>query len=973
MRQCLNILLTFIVSFISNNIFAAERNIVINEVMPANVSYIFDHSYNYGAWVELFNASEETIDLAGYSISDEADSPRKFVFPENMGKIAPGEFKIIFFDNNDLDTRHANFKLDCEGATLYLFSGEGTLISSVEYGYAYPNLSYARETDGTGSWATCLTPSPGRSNADGKYSTKRAEVPEVSVKPGIYKRSFVLNITVPSGTIRYTTDGSEPTEYSTIWSGYKGISETTTLRMRTYKNGYIPSEIVTCTYIIEKERDFDLPIISIVSDPDNFWNDTIGIYCTGTNGIPGNSVSYPANWNMPWKRPVNVEIFNGKYDDYFSQQCEVSIGGGWSRAYDEKSLELNAEKKYEGKNAFLTRFFIQKPYCRFKSINLRNSGNDFNSSMFSDAMQQCFYAGIIDVDYQAYQPAVHFINGEYFGIINIRERSNHHYVYSNRGYEKENIDLIEQHDNVAFNGDMLALNSMLSYTRGATSSSKHYSKALEYFDLDEYINYVIIETYSANTDWMGNNVKFYRNRDNGRFRWILFDTDFGFKDASYNPFANNGTMANANAYVGQIFNNLKDVKEFKEKFISHALAITGGAMRYDRAATIIDSIKSLISNEIPYHRKRWNKSYNIDNYAKNFKNFAKERQLKYIGFLGEFFKKGEPVEVKITSKVKATIYINGVEVPTGKFDGYLFARDDYNISVTAPNGYKFKHWNVTEESKKEDSNKKSGARKPNIYRTTYNLSPISGKYTLEPCFEKIDTLNGHIAPAIRINELNANKYNYRNDYYEKSDWVELYNLTDTIFDIAGLYISNSEENPRMYKLPDNDRNKTRIAPHGYCILWADEKPDNRELHLPFKLPAAGGRVILSAYDDTDSILLWRDEIVYTPHNDDKSFGRYPDGSDQLHVIHTPTPGCTNLYSSNNIFVATDTITGYQIEKNITSIKVTNDTAKEIISVKYYTLKGIEAGSSFDELIQGIYIRRTTYANGSIKTEKINKK
>ena len=973
MTRCLYCFLIIFVSFLNVAIYAAERNVVINEVMPANVSYIFDYSYNYGGWVELYNTSDNSINLAGYSITDELDSPRKFVFPEKVGNIAAGEFKVIFFDNNDLDTRHVNFKLDCDGAILYLFSNDTTLVSSVEYGYAYPNLSYARQTDGTGVWATCLTPSPGKSNFGGEYSVKRAEPPKVSVEPGIYSRAFVLNITVPSGTIRYTVDGSEPDENSAIWSGYKGINATTILRLRTFKSGYIPSEIITCTYIIEREREFDLPVISIVSDPDNFWNDTIGIYCTGTNGMPGNSVDYNANWNMPWKRPVNVEIFGGKYDEYFSQQCEVSIGGGWSRAYDEKSLELNAEKKYEGKNSFLTRFFVQKPYYRFKSINLRNSGNDFHNSMFSDGMQQSFYAGIIDVDYQAYQPAVHYINGEYFGIINIRERSNHHYVYSNRGYEKENIDLIEQHDNVAFNGDMVALNNMLNFAKSASSSEKYYNKTLEYIDLDEYINYVVIETYSGNTDWMGNNVKFYRNRDKGRFRWILFDTDFGFKDVSYNPFASNGNMSNTGAYVGRIFNNLKVVEDFKEKFINRALAVTGGAMRYDRAENIIDSIKSLISNEIPYHRKRWNKSYNIESYANNFKKFAKERQLKYITYLGEFFKKDKPVKVSIASDVNAPIYINGVEVPTGKFDGYLYARDEYKISVETPYGYKFKHWNVVGGNNDETSNKKGAARKPNIYKTSYNLLPIEGEYILKPVFEKTDSMYGYSVPAVRINELGANKEIAYNDYYEKSDWVELYNLTDTVFDISGLYISNSEENPRLYKIPDKLYGKSRITPHGYCILWADEEPDNRELHLPFKLPSAGGRLILSAYDESDSVLLWRDEIVYSAHNDDKSFGRYPDGSDKLHVMHIPTPGNTNLYSSYNTFVTNDTVTGYHIEDIITSVAKNLEETKEVISVTYYNLKGVETSKNFNELTNGIFIRRTIYDDGSVESEKIIKK
>ena len=975
----MNRLLAIIISlflFAVGNTMAAEKGVVINEVMPANVSYIFDHSYNYGAWVELYNTGEERIDLAGYSLTDDLGDRRKFVLPSSIGDIGPGEYKIIFFDNNDLDERQAGFKLDCDGATLYLFSNDEFLVSNVEYGYAYPNLSYARKIDGVGVWATCTTPTPGYSNGGSEFSAQRVAMPELSVAPGVYKRGFVLRMTAPSGaTIRYTTDGSEPRETSKIWSGYTGISGTTVLRARAFKKGYIPSEILTATYIIEGNRDFDLPVISIVTDPDNFFNDTIGIYCTGTNGKPGNSVSYPANWNMDWKRPVNVEIFNGKYDDYFSQQCEASIGGGWSRAYDLKSIELNAEKKYEGKNFFLTRFFLQKPYYRFKSINLRNSGNDFHSTMFSDGMQQSFYAGVVDVDYQAYQPAVHFINGEYYGILNIRERSNQHYVYSNWGYDKENIDLIEQHDAVAFNGDMVALNRLLGYVRDASSSPLAYDKVLQLLDVDEFINYVFIESFSANSDWMGNNVKFYRSRDNGRFRWVLFDTDFGFSSVYYNPFVTSGAgLLNSSAYTGRIFSGLVANDKFKQKFISHALAIIGGAMRYDRASVMIDSIKSLVSNELPYHGKRWGKTYRPDSDASNFKGFAKNRVLNYIKHMGEYFSLGTPLKVKIAPQVPTALFLDGVQVPTGKFDGYLFARNMYNVSVDVPCGYKFKQWDVevkNTEGTVSDKDKKQ-ARKPNLYSTKYELLPVSGEYTLVPRFEKLDSLHGHLVPAVRINELGANKELVQNDYYDRSDWVELYNTTDSVFDVAGLYISNSEDNPRLYRLPAGRPDVTSIAPRGHIVLWADEESDGRDLHLPFKLPSSGGRLIVSAYAEGDSTLLWRDELEYGPHGDDRTFARFPDGADKLYVMNRPTPGSTNLYSSFNQFVTNDTLTGYHIDDTKTSVKQI-ETDAEVLSVTYYDINGVEQGASYDELPSGIYVRHTRHMNGAVRICKILKK
>lgn len=956
----------------AHSLHAEEQGIIINEVMPANVSYMLDATYNYNGWVELYNPTGEEFNLAGYSFTDDYSQPQKFVLPKKIGSIKAWEYKIIYFGNNDLDANNANFKLDCDGATLYLFSANKKLLDSVEYGYAYPETSYARKTDNGSTWATCINPSPGKTNNNGEFSINRLKKPKANVAPGIYSGALTIKIEAGDGTIKYTTNGSEPTARSKVWKGAKTIDTTTVIRARAFKNGCIPSEILTCTYIIE-DRSFDLPVVSIVTDPKNLWNDTIGIYCEGTNGVSGNGVSHAVNWNRDWRRPCNVEIFNNPHDEYIAQQCDLSIGGGYSRAYPEKSLELNAEKKYEGKNSFDVQLFAQKPHYRFKSLNIRNSGNDFYGSMFRDAMQQTLYSNYVDVDYLAYQPAIHYINGEYYGILNIRERSNHHHVYSNWGYEKEELDFIYTPDNKVL-GTKATLEELVQLVTAGNHSQAQFEKIRTLIDIDEYINYIIIQSFSANTDWMSNNVKFYRYKNDGRFRWILFDLDHGFSNLYYNQFTatDRSGLSNKNAYTGKLFQGFKDNPYFREKFIAHATALIGGIMRPERCNAIIDSIASLITAEAPYHGKRWGRNYDIKAHAGMYKTFAENRQKVYSEQLASYFSLGEPKKMRIEPNVKTAIYINGVEVPTGIFSGYMHKGENYTLSVDVPYGYKFMYWTITATNNVDRSTESRNDinRKPNYNSTTIKFVPENASYKLVPRFEKIDSLHGHPVPAVRINELGANKEITYNDYFDKSDWVELYNRTDTAFNIAGLYISNSEENPRLYRLPDNAPEKTTIAPHGFCILWADEEPDKRQLHLPFKLPSSGGKIILSAYSEQDSTLLWRDELVYTPHADDESFGRQPDGSDRLHLLHRPSPATTNLYSSFNIFQTIDTVTGYQIDEIKTSIKRIEEGSSEVVEVKYYSLAGLFVGNSLEELTTGIYVRHTTFSNNNVKVEKI---
>ena len=450
---------------------------------------------------------------------------------------------------------------------------------------------------------------------------------------------------------------------------------------------------------------------------------------------------------------------------------------------------------------------------------------------------------------------------------------------------------------------------------------------------------------------------------------MLFDLDHGFSSLSYNQFTatDRSGLTNVKVPTGRIFQSLIKYAPFRDKFIAHATAVIGGAVRTERVQGIIDDIYARISDEMPYHTKRWSTTNSLASQCRQYMQFAADRKEVYANQMADYFSMGDPAMLTIRPTAKTALYVDGVEVPTGVFEGYVNRDRSYRLSVDVPYGYRFSHWSVAAGNRPASENAVEYA--PNYTSVELDLEVAASAYTVTPRFVRKDTLHGHLVPAVRINELGANKELVRNDYFEKSDWVELYNRTDTLFDIAGLYISNSEENPRLYRVPDFSPRLTRIPPHGYIMLWADEEPSKRELHLPFKLPSSGGRLIISAYADDDRTLLWREELVYTSHPDDRTFGRYPDGGERLHIMHRPTPGSTNLYSSYNRFVANDTVTGYHLD-DVTSIATVDEDAA-IVSERYYSLNGVEMNP--DELSAGIYIRRTLYSNGRVVSRKIIRK
>ncbi len=824
-----------------------SAQVCINEIMPANTAQYMDPTWNFSGWIELYNAGDQDVSLANWKLSDDPENLGLYRFANSLKNVVPAKgYLVVWCDHNDLSPFQTNFKMDCEGGTLYLTDTKGNT-ETLAFPAQIKGTSYARTSDGGDRWQYCATPTPGEGNAGATFTALRCPAPAFNIEGGLYDGPLQISTRVPAGTtLRYTMDGTEPTENSAISaSGQFSINRTTVLRTRLFAANRIPGPTVTNTYIIEDRR-FTLPVLSIVTNPDYLWDSKIGIYTNGSNGIPGNGSGSPVNWNQDWARPANVEFIEpegGK--SLFSQECDISISGGWSRGWALKSLDLSAEKKFEGKNRFDYSFFQTKPNIRLKHILLRNSGNDCSTqggTMMKDALIQSLVGGAIDVEYQAYRPVVHYINGEYYGIINMRERNNKQYVYSNFGYDDEEIDAFEMNPDEGYVqqcGDKTAFNRLKTLSERVINPA-FYKSVCNLLDIEEYINYMIVEFYIANWDWPQNNMKGFRKHDDGKFRFTLYDTEGGFNNASENSFTN---FVNKNTYTFDsglraeiemvtIFRNLLKNAAFKKHFVDQYCLLTGSVFAPDRVVHIIDSIADGIREEMPYHRSRW--GGNFEGGVSALKSFAQQRPAHAISTLKSFMALSDPQEVTLSADhSKAQIFVNDLPLPLDRFSGTLFS--PITLRAEAPEGYEFAGWKASSNEVQtifdygmQWNYYDRGSLDGQIWYDGYSPADSWSKGTAPLGFAKdgISTTIGYGPDA-------GNKYPTA---YFRSFFIldtapsaeDQYQLHLTIDDGAVVYINGQEA--ARYQMPSG-----AVSFNTYATSHAVSNPDQTVLSLPASL------------------------------------------------------------------------------------------------------------------------------------------
>ncbi len=853
---------------------SAWASVVINEIMPKNVSYKLDDQFQYSGWAEILNNGAEDVDVSLYFFSDEAENPTKWqMVTDNKALVLkPGDFAVVYFDeteaadeDEDALPLHANFKLPAKKGCLYLADESGTEIDRMAYDTVYRNLSYGRTEAGT--LAHFTQPTPGKVNASNSAASIQTAAPTFSLAPGFYTQAQTIAITAdPSSSIYYTTDGSEPTRESNQYKEPLKFEANTPLRAIAIKDGEINSEITTASYFFNEDVQ-KLPIVSLVTAPNLLYSDSIGIFVAGKKTGHGELVpSYcngpdtRANYYTDWDRPCNFELFDRSKKEHLNQEVKISNFGACSRTKYIKSIKVKSGKIY-GNNKFDYSIFEEKPNLKWKSVVLRNAGNDFGRSYLRDGFIQTLLIGQADIDHQAYQPSMVFVNGAFHGMLNIRERTNKDFIYSNYGLDENEFFLNE--GNWA-NQSESGYDELQELCKSKDMNADGiYEKLDEEIDINECLNYFMIEMYCGNQDWPGGNIKCWRDkRDGGKWRWILYDTEYSMSLYSNTLNANCFQYAAKHNLFGPMIKNDRIRERLLAKFCVH-FATT---FEPKRAEKVLDSLIANIQPDVKRHIEKIQSAYKLE---KDFDEDIQTIRTFINGRLDVMYKNTnkkfsvDTLPIRIYSDLKdATFTINEEPIKTSDFSSYFFTKTYCQISANEPSGYTFSHWEI------KLPNEKNALE---LHERTYCDTFVGGSF--KAVYMPNTNFNAN-KPQIYFNEVCAANTIYVDEYRQDEDWIELYNDGSKDYPLGGLYMSNNKGNLGLFQIPASD--STTIKAKGYLVFWADKDTMQGVRHLNFKLPSAqSGALFLSEKGNNGFQII--DSVTYKPHKENESyahFGKY---------------------------------------------------------------------------------------------------
>ena len=640
--------------------------VVINEVMSNNDTIFADGDGDFPDWIEFFNPGDSVARLGGYRVSDNDTNLAKWAFPADT-ILEPGEYLLVFASGKEggdvpEGELHAGFKLSNGDEPVILSSPDLNIVDRLDPGPLVSNASVGRAFEDLETYYvfTSGVTTPGEANHQFGAGAPAPFIrgPVFSILGGLFDEFVTLELSAPreGDVIRYTMDGAEPSSNSPIYNGTIEITETTVIRALV--SGAPASRVVTHTYVIG--GDHQLPVLALAAEPTNFDFRDGYLYGFGDQVFNGQGDiidNFPYSASNAWRNrevEASFEVYEPDGGETMRMSLGIKIFGGWgSRGYPQKSMALFARREY-GYGKIRHAFFPDKPVDTFESVVLRNSGNDNQSTwltyprppinefgnpvshgsyfvngnftMFRDALMQSLVQET-GLDTQEYRPAVLYVNGDYWGIYNIREKFSEHYVESTHGVPTDEIDLIEGYGS-ANTGSSSTYNQMRDFiSSNSMNNSGNYQTVQDlYLDIDNFIDYHLAVIYGQNFD-IGN-IKCWRRRSSvgGQFHWMLYDQDYSFNlwrpevylpamrrdysdydnmfDFCTNPSGSGTGWPNSEGRT-LLLREMLESEVFKERFIQRCADQLNNMLASDRVVARIDAMADVIRPEMERHLSRW--------------------------------------------------------------------------------------------------------------------------------------------------------------------------------------------------------------------------------------------------------------------------------------------------------------------------------------------------------------------------------
>ncbi len=641
----------------------AGKTLVINEIAAKNLP-VRNANGGLSDWVELYNYGDAPVELDGFGFSDDADEPFRYTFPHGT-TIEGGAYLILYADANGTQTAKklcAPFGLRAD-ETLLLTDTNGRLIDKARLPATLEEgTAVGRNKNDCREFAVLTTPTPGTFNHSAIYAplqqlSEEVAPPAFSADGGYYDAPFSLTLTAddPDAVIYYTTDGSEPTRDSETYDApipirsrdgeknrYAGIETSalyyrfslksndtpvykgTVIRAKCCKNNVLSEETATQTYFIRPH--YSLPVVSVVTDPASLFDEDNGIYVPGTKmklwkKYNPETPAFTAPPQMHYSDATvdaHAEIYDTDGACLFSGSVGLSISGNTTSYQRCKNLGMVCSKKYGSPaSAFRADVFDGgcvnaqgKPITSFRTIRLRTSGGGvYDGTMLKDAYLQTLAAPEYPFTL-AYRPAVVFIDGEYWGIHNFREKYENEYFQQHFGVNRKSVTFFKNDYEEA----AAPFNRFVEQAEKLDLSVRqNYDFVAQTVDLDNMIRYFAIECYLNNGDFCGKNVGLWRADDAGkpygdnRWRFMLYDLDAAFEFSEgelLKEIVCNTDSMTEYAYI-RLFRCLLKNDTFRTKLIRTICEYGQTIFAPQAASERLDKMLAVVAPEMREHCSRW--------------------------------------------------------------------------------------------------------------------------------------------------------------------------------------------------------------------------------------------------------------------------------------------------------------------------------------------------------------------------------
>jgi len=720
----------------------------------------------------------------------------------------------------------------------------------------------------------------------------------ISHGSGFYTHSIQVKLQAEHCKIYYTTDGTEPSIDSAQSLLYQGPitldagkqEQSHHLRIRFYEENGTVSKIYDFTYLLGHDIDkrFSTYVAHISGDPDELFGYENGIFVAGKlrddylAQHPEIEEAYnmdPANYNLRGiesERPVNFQLFDSTGTLLTSQNCGLRISGNFSRGKYQKSFQLFARKAYDEHGKFHLSLFPDivsatdgTIHDRHNRLVFRNSGNDFGKAFIRDTLIQklAMDAGLPMCT--PHVPVAVYINNEYYGFYWIKEPFTEGQLEELYGPYNGSFEYVSINDcfvTATDTTEKLASDYQEIYDTYAGADltvDATYEALCKRIDVDNYLLYYAIELFVANKDWPFNNMGVYRYLANddvyyedtlmdGRYRFLLFDTDYGFGLVDDVPgFAYDEDNVAVLIYNNHspLFNSLMKRDDCRQKLVSYACDLMNTSFSYANIDATLSQLHSQREQELTYYvNHNLEPAISLTMETVNaeidaLRTFAQQRSGYLHGFLQTNFSIGNSyiLNVSVDSRIKtsvnsiASVLCNDTEaysvnraskysissttedVPSiHTFSGIYYADCALSLKAQTDEGHEFSHFNINGQL---------------FYEPEITLSPAEIKQLLiKTDFPGAD---GNITQAdtlvITVEQTDKQKVHpviSQIHSKDENDMVELYNPSDHTISLNGYYLSDDVQNLKKTKIANKN-----LAPGESYFLYGEKNTVSRSIGI----------------------------------------------------------------------------------------------------------------------------------------------